>query len=117
MSHAFCLGTPDPALVDPMVDALAELDVARWRPEAADLLIDLRRRRALTAPPGVPPRCADLAGRALDALEVCEVALVDDGGAVSVAEATARTEALRPLARAARVALVAAGSPEVWPPD
>lgn len=28
VSHAFCLGTPDPALVDPMVDALAELDIA-----------------------------------------------------------------------------------------
>ena len=28
VSHAFCLGTPDPALVDPMVEALAELDIA-----------------------------------------------------------------------------------------
>ena len=28
VSHAFCLGTPDAALVDPMVDALAELDIA-----------------------------------------------------------------------------------------
>jgi cytosine/adenosine deaminase-related metal-dependent hydrolase len=27
VSHAFCLGTPDPALVDPMIDALAELDI------------------------------------------------------------------------------------------
>ena len=98
-------------------DSLAELDVARWRPEVADLLIDLRRRRALTAPPGVPARCVDLAGRALDAQEICGLALVDDGGAVSLGEAAARTDALRPLARAARVALVAAGSPEVWPPD
>ncbi|GAA4125980.1 hypothetical protein GCM10022215_34940 [Nocardioides fonticola] len=98
-------------------DRLADLDVARWRPEAADLLLDLRRRRAMTAPPGVPARCVDLAARALDAQEICEVALADDGGAVSVSEAMARTDALRPLARAARVALVAAGSPEVWPPD
>jgi cytosine/adenosine deaminase-related metal-dependent hydrolase len=28
ISHAFCLGTPDRALVDPLVDALAELDIA-----------------------------------------------------------------------------------------
>lgn len=98
-------------------DRLAALDVARWRPEVADLLMDLRHRAPLAAPPGVPPRCVDLAGRALDALLVVDVALEDDGGAVSASEATARAEALRPLARAARAALVAAGSPEVWPPD
>jgi cytosine/adenosine deaminase-related metal-dependent hydrolase len=28
ISHAFCLGTPDPALVDPLIDALAALDIA-----------------------------------------------------------------------------------------
>lgn len=28
LSHAFCLGTPDPALVDPLIAAIAELDVA-----------------------------------------------------------------------------------------
>ena len=78
---------------------------------------DLRRRRAITGPPGVPARCVDLAGRALDALEIVEVALADDGGAISASEIEARTAALRPLGRAARVALVAAGSPEVWPPD
>ena len=27
VSHAFCLGTPDPALVDPMIAALVELDI------------------------------------------------------------------------------------------
>lgn len=27
ISHAFCLGTPDRALVDPLVDAIAELDI------------------------------------------------------------------------------------------
>jgi cytosine/adenosine deaminase-related metal-dependent hydrolase len=28
VSHAFCLGTPDPALVDPLVEQLAVLDIA-----------------------------------------------------------------------------------------
>jgi cytosine deaminase len=28
VSHAFCLGTPDPALVEPLVSQLAELDIA-----------------------------------------------------------------------------------------
>jgi cytosine deaminase len=28
ISHAFCLGTPDPALVDPLIEAIAELDIA-----------------------------------------------------------------------------------------
>jgi cytosine/adenosine deaminase-related metal-dependent hydrolase len=27
ISHAFCLGTPDPALVNPLIDAIAELDI------------------------------------------------------------------------------------------
>lgn len=28
VSHAFCLGTPDPALIDPLIEQLAELDIA-----------------------------------------------------------------------------------------
>jgi cytosine/creatinine deaminase len=28
ISHAFCLGTPDPALIDPLIEQMAELDVA-----------------------------------------------------------------------------------------
>jgi cytosine deaminase len=28
ISHAFCLGTPDPALIDPLLEQLAELDIA-----------------------------------------------------------------------------------------
>jgi hypothetical protein len=97
-------------------DALAALDVARWRPEVADRLMNLRHRDHLTAPPGVPPRCVELAARGLQALEIVELALVDDGGAVTALEADARRGALLPLGRAGRHALVAAASPEVWPP-
>lgn len=96
-------------------DALAALDVARWRPDVADELIDLRRPQPVAAAPGVPARCLDLAGRGLQALTIVELALADDGGAVTAAEAEQRRAALQPLDRAGRRALVAAGSPEVWP--
>ncbi|WP_134739164.1 hypothetical protein [Nocardioides sp. 503] len=95
---------------------LAALDVARWRPEVADRLLNLRHLAAPEAPPGVPARCVDLAARAMQALDIAELALADDGGAVSAAEIAARRGALAPLERAGRRALVAAFSPEVWPP-
>ena len=94
---------------------LAALDVARWRPEAADLLTG-SRRDPLPAPEGVPARCVELAGRAMVAEAIVEVALADDGGAVSASEIAQRRAALEPLERAARRALVAACSPEAWPP-
>jgi hypothetical protein len=98
-------------------DTLAALDVARWRPEVADRFMNLRHRPRLSAPPGVPPRCVELAARGLQALDIVALALADDGGAVTAHEAEARRAALVPLGRAARRALVAAASPEVWPPD
>lgn len=96
--------------------ALADLDVARWRPEVADELMDLRHQPTYAAPDGTPPEAVALAGRAAVAQRIVELALADDGGAVSAAEAEARRQALAPLERAARVALVAACSPEGWPP-
>ena len=96
-------------------NALAALDVARWRPEVADELSDLRHPVPVAAPPGVPTLCLVLAGRALQALTVVDLALEDDGGALSAHEVGQRREALVPLSRAARRALVAACSPEVWP--
>jgi hypothetical protein len=97
-------------------DALVRLDVARWRPEVADALMNVRHRTSPPAPRGVPPRCVDLAGRGLQALGIAELALGDDGGAISAHEAQLRAGALRPLGRAGRRAVVAACSPEVWPP-
>ncbi|WP_395691894.1 hypothetical protein [Nocardioides sp.] len=97
--------------------ALADLDVARWRPEVADRLMDLRHREPLAAPDGVPARCVDLAARGLQAVEVVALALEDDGAAVSAAQMQERRAALVPLDRAGRAALTAACSPEVWPPD
>lgn len=95
---------------------LADLDVARWQPLVADELHDLRTAVPVAAPPATPARCVDLAGRALHLEAVVELALRDDGGALSVSDATARRAALEPLERAARHALTAACSPDGWPP-
>lgn len=97
--------------------ALAELDVARWRPEVADRLMNLRHRPSLAGAPGVPARCVTLAARGVQARDIVAVALEDEGGSASAAEMSQRREALVGLDRAARRALTAAGSPEVWPPD
>ena len=114
------VGEADRALRVALLDAadqLAALDVARWRPDVADELSNLRRSPRLDAPPGVPPRCVELAARALQAAGIVDLALDDDGAAVSAVEVDRRREALRGLARSARHALVAACSPEVWPPS
>jgi hypothetical protein len=95
--------------------ALADLEVARWRPGAADALMNLHHRPALEPPPGTPGRCGELAARSLQALAIVDLALEDDGGALSAAQAALRRESLQPLGAAARRGLVAACSPEAWP--
>lgn len=97
-------------------EELAALDVARWSPEVADELLDLRAAHAPPAPPGTPARCVDLAGRSLRALTVCDLAGRSDGAALTATESQRRWAALQPLARAGRRGLVAACSPEAWPP-
>ena len=112
------VGEADRALRSALLETaeeLARLEVARWRPEVADELMDLRHPRPVQAPRGVPSRCLDLAGRGMQAMTIVELALVDDGGAISAAEATERQSALASLERASRRALVAACSPDVWP--
>jgi hypothetical protein len=97
--------------------SLADLEVARWRPEAADALMNLHHPPSLKPPPGTPARCVELAARSLQARAIVGLALEDDGRALSADEITARRTSLHPLAAAARRGLVAACSPEVWPPD
>ncbi len=112
------VGEADRGLRESLIGAagdLAALDVARWRPEAADALMNLHRRPALDAPLGTPPRCVDLAARGLQAWAIVDLALADDGGAVSAWEMEQRRGLLQPLGHAARRAIVAACSPEVWP--
>jgi hypothetical protein len=89
---------------------LAALDVARWRPEVADELLSLRDHVDLALPAGMAPRAVRLAALATRCRTIVDLALVDDGGALTSGEADARRDALLPLDRAARRGLVAACS-------
>lgn len=95
-------------------DALADLDVARWRPEVADALMELRHRVDLAVPAQMSPRAVRLAALAGRCRSIVELALEDDGGSVTAREADARRDALLPLDHAARRGLVAACS-YPWP--
>lgn len=112
------LGEADRGLRQQLVETTADLvrlEVAKWRPEVADEIMALPHVTRLESPVGVPEKCADLAARALACLAIVDLALEDDGGAISAHEINARRDALDPLEYAARRALVAAASPEAWP--
>ncbi len=95
-------------------DALVELDVARWRPEVADAVMELRRPVSIDLPGGLDPRGVRLLGLALRCRTVVRIALEDDGSSVTASEATARRRALLPLDHAARRGLVAVCA-HPWP--
>ena len=110
---------PDPSEADTTLratllrstDELAELDVARWRPEVADELIALRRTTSSadrSFPDAMAPRAVRLAALATRCRTIVELALEDVGGSITAAEAEARRRALTPLDHAARRGLVAA---------
>lgn len=94
--------------------ALADLDVARWSPDAADELLALRRPPDTAWPPQVGARAARTLELALRCLRVCDVALVDSGGARTAAEASLRQQVLGELSAAARRAVVAAAGTPSW---
>ena len=88
---------------------LARLDIAAWRPEVARLLDDIRSGRAADPlPRPFPPAAQALAARSARVLAVVDIALRDEGQALTAASAHARQQALIPLERAARHALAAA---------
>lgn len=92
--------------------ALRDLEVARWRPEVADALTDLRRdaRRGLDdeLPGGFPPRASQLLAQARQLGGVLSLAAEDHGGAVDTHETAARERALRELGVLVRRARLAA---------
>ena len=91
------------------VDELVDLDLARWRPEAAAALADLRGGGGPgPLPPGIEPRRVRVISDALRLREVVALATEDDGAAVTSWQADRRTQVLRALDRAARHAVVAA---------
>lgn len=92
---------------------LADLDVAQWRPEAAEGLHALRAARSAPLPAVFGPRQQRVAALALRCLTLAELGLDHDGASVSAYEASERREVLSLLARTARHALVAACSSPV----
>lgn len=88
-------------------NTLAELDVARWRPDVADELMALRRTVDLNLPRGLTPRAVKLASLCLRSRTIVALGQADDGAAVTAHEADLRRLALAPLDRAARRGLVA----------
>lgn len=93
-----------------VADALADLEVARWRPEVADELMALRSGDPLLLPPGADARVARVVDLADRCRHVVGLALQDDGGSRTAGEASSRREPLVKLDAAARRALVAACS-------
>ncbi len=91
------------------VDELVDLDLARWRPEAAAALAGLRDGGGPEPlPPGLAPRRVRVLTDALRMRQVVALATVDDGASVTSWQADRRSEVLRTLDRAARHAVVAA---------
>ena len=68
----------------------------------------LRKHADQVLPQAMAPRAVRLAGLAARCRLIVELALEDDGGAVTASEIDARREALLPLDHAARRGLVAA---------
>lgn len=89
---------------------LTDLDVARWRPEFADALSDLRSAHERVLPPGYGERAERVAALATRCLRIGELALADDGFAITAYETDARRRITVDLQRAARHAVVVACS-------
>lgn len=97
------------------VDALESMDVARWRPDAAEEIAQLASSSvppeiAEVLPPDLDPRRADLLVRAARLEAIAELAMADDGAAVTLWAADQRGAALRHVATAARHAMSAAST-------
>lgn len=109
---------PDPGEADTSLrqavltaaNLLADLDVARWRPEVADELMAVRRTADFHFPQGMGARSLRLVSLSSRCRTIVDLALADEGGAISAFEADRRRAALSPLDHAARRGLVAACS-------
>ena len=103
------------ATLPQVADALADLDVARWRPEVADALLSLRSGPGLALPPGLDQRAVRMLELGTRCRRIVDLALEDDGGALTAREADERRAPLLRLDAAARRALVAACGHPVAP--
>ena len=98
-------------------DALDDLDLARWRPDAADRIDTLRRSADVPWPSSTPPRAARVLDLAWRVRSIVELAREDDGAAVYSWQAGRRDEELRRLDAVSRRALVAAVNAPIHVPD
>lgn len=91
-------------------ETLADLEVGRWRDDAADRIAALRGGGLPTGalPPSAPQRSAAVLATALRIGAIIELATEDDGGAVNLHQAQARRQALRGLDGVTRRAVTAA---------
>ena len=91
-------------------EALVALDVARWRPELADALRQLREDRPMqdALAPGYSGRAASVLSLARKVDAIAELAGQDGGAAVSATSLGGRAALLRRLSTAGRHAQVAA---------
>ena len=98
------------AATEEAIDALGTLDLARERPELADVLTDLVTAvlDPVIVPPRLAPRRRELLERSLRLEAMTSLALHDDGAAATAWQARSRAEVLRPLQRVARHGVAAA---------
>ena len=95
------------------IDALTQMDVARWREEAATDIgqlasADVPPSIARVLPPGLDTRAQDLLVRAARLQAIVALATEDDGAAVNMWQADQRAAAMRHVGSTARRAMMAA---------
>lgn len=92
-------------------ELLVRLDLSRWEPAAADVLAARSRAERPALPMSVPVPAHSVLHQALRVAAIVAVATTGDGAAVTAAEMSARSTALRGLDTASRRAIEAACSP------
>lgn len=101
-------------------EALLQLDVARWRPEAAEQIAVVREGALPTdrIPPRLEGQRVRVLAQAARLSAIVDLATQDDGGAVNLWQADQRSTALREVDRLARRAMSAAtavtNGDEIW---
>ena len=113
VTDAASLAEADRALREALaeaVDTLVSLDLARWREDAADRITAVRAGSLApgSLPPGTASRAAQVLASAARVRAIVDLAVEDDGAALSGHEARRRAEALRGLDAVARRGMVAA---------
>ncbi|MBD5788275.1 hypothetical protein IF650_19110 [Cellulosimicrobium terreum] len=93
--------------------ALDDLDVARWREDAADAIAGLRSGGApgWQLPDSASARAVRVLTQAVRLRAIVDLAAADDGGAVNLWQADQRSTALREVDRASRRAV---GAASLW---